>query len=248
MCVFGVMRTQPLLIGLLEWSKPVVLWCLGLGLALLAVRRPAGGTRRLLWTVPLAVLALADCGLELAYLVKGRPGQRVTCCTQFIETEVESAAHSAGPGLGPGLGPGSAWVCPAAHWTLTAGLLVLCSSPAGFLLVPGRLSRVAGLGLVGLLGLSHLFLGYWTWKYFLAPRVLQLPYHFCVYELITDTWAMGLAAALLVAGSACLLWPLVLEVRRRESPNAVARLQEGIFRLCGLALLSQLVIVGIHLP
>ena len=33
-----------------------------------------------------------------------------------------------------------------------------------------------------------------------APRVLALPYHHCVYELLTDTPAMGLAGAMTLAG------------------------------------------------
>src|SRR5579885_2383442 len=132
MCVYGVTRTQPALIGLLQWSKPIVLWCLGLWLVLHSVERPAWTSWRLLGTFLVAVLALADCNLELVCLIRESPGQRVTCCTQFIETEVVFEAHSTD--IASSLGPNIVGVFSTAHWILTAGLLDLCFFPVGFLL------------------------------------------------------------------------------------------------------------------
>ena len=71
------------------------------------------------------------------------------------------------------------------------------------------------------LGGLNLVATQWAWVDVLAPRVLRLPYHHCVYELITGTPALGLAALLAIAGSAGLSGPLALLAWRRRAPQCL---------------------------
>ena len=99
---------------------------------------------------------------------------------------------------------------------------------------------------LALLGVCNLLTTYWAWQHTVAPIVLQLPYHHCVYELLTDTPAFGVAAVLAIAGNGCLLWSLALHWFRGRAPEAIATAQKSVYWLCGVALVSQLIIVGVN--
>ncbi|HKQ61754.1 MAG TPA: hypothetical protein VJS92_10705, partial [Candidatus Polarisedimenticolaceae bacterium] len=99
---------------------------------------------------------------------------------------------------------------------------------------------------LALLGGANLFVAHAAWTSELAPRVLGLPYHHCIYELLTDTLALGPAALMAVAGSAGLAWPLALQFGRRCDPETIGAVQRAIYRYCAVALASELWIVAIH--
>ena len=84
-----------------------------------------------------------------------------------------------------------------------------------------------------------LCVSYAFWRDVLAPRVLGLPYHRCVHELLTDTVALGPAALMTLAATACTLCtPLA-----HGAPALSARL----FRAATLGHASALVLVAAHL-
>ena len=85
-----------------------------------------------------------------------------------------------------------------------------------------------------------------AWVDVAAPIVLQLPYHHCLYELLTDTPVLGAAALLTLAGHGGLCWALGLRFFRRHSAYTVSSLQSAIYGLSALAITSELLIVAFH--
>ena len=75
----------------------------------------------------------------------------------------------------------------------------------------------------------------------LAPRVLGLPYHRCVYELLTDTRALGLAALLLFGATCSAAWPPLL----RSAPEG-ERVGVALYRSGFVLHISSLLLVAVH--
>jgi hypothetical protein len=249
MCIYGVTRMQPGLVSTLQVAKPAVLLAVGFWLLLEWADRqartsPLASAKR---GVALAVAALAalDCLTELTYLGADRAGPRITCCTQFLEVR-GAVGSGAVPGI-PILADLPQGLVLAVYFALNlltvAGCRYLSRRD-----IPGSacagLIWPLGLLLVGTLGLVATWWAGWD---AIAPRVLGLPYHHCIYELITDTDALGLAAALAVIGNGGLLWPVLIQPLRGKAPEAIAAVQKRVYAWCGLMIGSELLIVGVHL-
>ena len=188
-------------------------------------------TRGLLATAT-GLLVLAGSAAELAYIFAHKVGQQVTCCTQYLETA--AAAPGSGSGLAArSIGGGALFV--GVQLLILAGALVLARGPATRLRGPLPVALAT-------LGIGNLLVTYDFWREQLAPHVLQLPYHRCIYELLTATRALGLAAVLTVAGSAVLAWPPLL----RGTPHAEA-VARRIYGFALVAALSSHLIVALHL-
>ncbi len=245
MCAFGVTRVEPGLVGALQWLKPVLLLMIGFWWLLAVADRRADGatllTTRIALTIPIAVVAIGESVVETVYLVREKAGQPVTCCTQFLDTEAASISANLSPIARLGATP--PWVSLSAYLLLTLVVVVVC----------WRLARtrrgwgpVTWVGLAGL-AIANLLVTQWGWIDAVAPRVLRLPYHHCIYELITDMPALGVAALLVVIGNGMLVWPAGLALWRRRAPEAIGALQREVCAAGGVALGSALLIVVVQL-
>ncbi|HMB70127.1 MAG TPA: hypothetical protein VKU85_12480, partial [bacterium] len=184
MCAFGVTQVRPEWVQALQWLKPTLFAALGfwwlLEIADRNVARPAFARWRWGLAVPLALLALAESGAEIGYVLIEKVGTPVTCCTQFLETAAATPTR--------GLVPLARFGVDAPGWILAAYALSHLLVIAGCLALARRRgpARVAVMGVLAVAGAANLLVTQWTWLQVVAPRVLQLPYHRCVYELLTD--------------------------------------------------------------
>ncbi|MBT8484110.1 MAG: hypothetical protein HKO59_12300 [Phycisphaerales bacterium] len=240
MCVFGVTRIEPELVRLLQWGKPVLLaglgfwWVLGLADADATTTRPL---RVRTWlTIPLALGVLVECGIELIYLLREKVGQPVTCCARFRDTEAAAISDNLSPLYGLSVQTPAVTVV-----AYVAGSLLVAVA-ATWLSRRPRPAPVAAWLLVAGVAVS-LLLTHWAWVDVVAPRVLRLPYHHCTYELLTDTIALGPAAVLTIFGHVAVVMPPWLAIAGAQSPRWDGRL----YRTGAIAIVSSLVIVGLHL-
>ncbi len=266
MCVYGVTRIQPDMVTTLQITKPLLLLGMGLwwilGVADRRNKTPVFLRVRFVGLLPLASLAAFDCVVEAIYLVVRKVGQPVTCCTQFLETQAAGVSQNVSPLAAEGVG--SPAVTVAAYFSLNALLIAgafylnsyggwhgqrwrgrvfpKAAEPAGPFI--GKSLIFAGLVLIPLVNLA---LTRWAWLDTVAPRVLQLPYHHCIYELITNIPALSFAAVMALLGNGCLLWPLALQVWHARAPEAIADLQRSIYGLAAITLATELLIVGVHI-
>jgi hypothetical protein len=245
MCAFGVTRIEPTLVAAIELAKPLVLSGFGFWwLVVLLERRTdhAVFTRaRNRLAVVLALAAAFESALEIAYVLHEKVGHPVTCCTQFLDTQAASAGASVAQQSPSVLGGHLALYC-AVNALAVAFALAAWRAPNE----SSRWRAPASSLVLAALALANLWVTYSTWLAVVAPRVLGLPYHHCVYELLTDTPALGLAAVLACTGNACLLWPLGLAPWKSRAPEAVERLQSSVYAAGALSLASSIFIVLVH--
>jgi hypothetical protein len=243
MCAYGVARVDHARVVALEWLEPLVLLALGFHALLGAIDRRGGGGAfarvRIAAGIPVALLALAQCALELDYLFRDKLGTPVTCCSQ--------GSGAAGASIDWDALPWSARASPIVAWCLFFGLnllvIALCTWRAK-LRAPRRTTSISIA--LATLGLVNLAVTYDAWAGVLAPRVLGLPYHHCVYELLTNTLALGPAAICAVAGNACLLWPVALAPWRSRAPQAIENVANAVYVGCAVALATEILIVAVH--
>jgi hypothetical protein len=241
MCAYGVTRLRPEMVAALEWGKPALLALLAGWWALAWIERRAGrplfGRTRAAAAIPLALLAAGDCVLGVAWIAADKLEQPVTCCSQ-----------SAGPGSVPIASstlPFARGGAAALEVALYVALGLLAAALA-WRRSRATAGRAPWSWLVAALALAHLYFAGGAWLDAVAPRVLGLPYHHCVYEVVTRAPAMGLAAALTIAGSVGLLGAALLGFVRRCAPDAVDSVTRSIERGSAHALLGALAIVAVH--
>lgn len=245
MCTYGVSQIHPQVVRLLEIGLPLTLWCVGASLLLTWVdrRTPTGPlSRRRAWTtLGAAAVALATFSLEARYVLLPKAGQPVSCCTQLSGSGVMALPTRS---LFPAGGPGG----HALPLTLYFGLTALVIAAAlWWAAAPASRGRTLLREALPILGILTLALSWAVWIASVAPLALRLPHHHCLYELLTDTLAMGLAGAATVAGCAGLVWlPVIAALGRPAAEEADLALRQ-VARACALALASSLTIVAIHI-
>ena len=249
MCSFGVTRVQPELVLALQILKPIVLLAIGFWWLVSHIdqQTTTGALLRVraFLAIVAGMLVLGECSTELVYLFSQKVGQRVTCCTQFLETSAANIGAGAGPFRLVGLNDTTT--------TIILFLLLQVVVIAMALWMRKRIDRGAGTPsiispiVLLFLSMASLWITRWVWIDLVAPRVLELPYHHCLYELVTDIPAFSLAAVLAVVGHGCLCWPVALEFFRGRQPDSVRSVQAGIFGFCAVAIASELLIVAVHL-
>lgn len=249
MCTYGVTRIQPGLVRALEVLKPLTLFVLGFWWLLELVNRRTPGRRlagpSFTLTLVAAGLVLAECATEGVYLFAKKTGKPVTCCSQFLDTGGSSLRPDRAWFEASVIGiPGSALlVTYVLHLAVITGAILLArrARRGGAPLAGARPLALAAAGLVNLAATRV------AWHDSVAPRVLQLPYHHCVYELLTDIPVMGFAAMLTVAGTAGLAWPALLGAWGRRAPGEIVGIQARVYSLAVVALASALLVVTILL-
>jgi len=250
MCAFGVAGINPVLTATIQIIAPVALCMFGLALTVGATKGESltrhGPKRYAAPALAASVLGLAAAAAEFAYAFVTKTGKPVSCCTQFLETDASRLARTANPLSAMGL-PTSA--TPIAYYVLSLAVIAASLYLARRCKNPNERIGLAAALAVAALGIADLFVADWTWHDVVAPRVLQLPYHHCLYEIITDVPLMAFAAGLAVAGNLILTWPAILTLLTLREPGdaGVRRIQRTIYRCAALALASHLVVVTIHI-
>jgi len=229
MCAYGVTRVQAEWVRAVQALGPAFLFTAGLWLAFAAAcARP-----RLALASVAASLALASSIAELIYLAADKGGQAVTCCTQFSSAPATLERV------------GVQWTAsPLAHPASFAllQLVLLVGAPWMGRAAAVHRSARAWLGpLLTVAAAANLAVSHAFWRDELAPRVLGLPYHRCVYELLTDTRALGLAALLLFGATCSAAWPPLL----RSAPEG-ERVGVALYRSGFVLHISSLLLVAVH--
>jgi hypothetical protein len=256
MCIYGVTQVGagsvgpsgwlPALLGVLQWSKPALVFAGGAWFVLYALNRQTVSgplLPRLFGALPaLAVLALADAAVELTYLAIPKIDVLPSsgCCTA-----------PAGDGwtswftAGSDEDTGRTWLWLAyygGNLALIAALWGVAFRPN---VIPGgwRLGSLLAGG-VAVAVVSGVFLAEVA-----APTLLHLPFHRCVYDLIPQAPEAILAVTLFLAGCFLLGWAGVAHVwgRSPQSGPAVNHAVRWLLRLSAWTYLASLLMLSLEL-
>jgi hypothetical protein len=251
MCAYGVTRVQPELATAVQWAKPLLLALLGAWFVLAAVDRRSDAATfarlRLLASVPLALLALGECALEAAWIASDKLEHEVSCCTQLADLAGGRVSQNVSPLALAGLD--APWKTFAAYFVLgslvVAALRALARRPAR----PDARATGPRVG-VALLAAAFLVVAQWAWLDAVAPRVLGLPYHHCLYEVVTRAPMMGVAAMATIFGGVAPWLAAALSFARGATPEATGTITDSVRlleRAAALALAASLLIVVVHI-
>ena len=243
MCIEGVTRigngsvgaasSLPPLLGVLQVSKPLVVFACGVWIVLHVAGRRARGAhagRALAALLVCGALATADAVAELAYL--GIPKQETTLASGCCSVGSQPASHT-----GP-LANGSTGLLSAAFWSVGVALVATLASGER------RLRRMAAGGrwLAMALGLAiaSVPLGVAYLGAVAAPAFLRLPHHRCAYCLIAGAPESLLLVALYASGAFAVGWAAVaawLAPQGSRRPLALPLLRWARFAYVGALLM-----------
>jgi len=239
MCIYGVTRigagsagasrSLPALLSLLQLLKPVLLFAAGSWFVIYRLHResPDGTLLRSLGVLAVVVgcLLIADAAVQSAYLVIPKRSESLStgCCTVAVSadrTPVASATDIDWLGGATGLS--------VLGFALTVGMaLGVRRYRAARSTSWAWLPLIAG-GAVAALWVNGVFL-----REVAAPRILGLPYHHCVYDLIPRAPEAIIGGGLFVGATFCVGWAIVAALLGRhaggapQSDIAVRRLMRG---------------------
>jgi len=243
MCAYGVTRIQPELVRMTQVLGPLALYAAALWLAFASAageREAQGGAARplhLALALCAGALGLAQSAAALAYFVAPKGVTEVTCCGAV--TGAAAAALRLDPGTRDS-NFGAPWVFWSAQLLLALALGLRGRAGTVWGVRGVRLGKFSDLALAAL-ACGMAWISYAFWRDQLAPAVLGLPYHRCVYELLTETRGLGFAALCQAMALALATWPLLLRWAG-DAGEAGARAARGSLVLA----LSGALIVAVH--
>jgi hypothetical protein len=253
MCIYGVTqigtgsvgaaRFLPGLLVAMQLLKPALVFAGGAWLVLhvLNGRTPSGplAGRTLLALLVVGVLATADAGAEIAYLVIPKKEEFVTggCCTAAFDSAGGASRFVPRAWIGESDRP----VLNGLYYALNGGAALALFAALRFGWMRKWLGILFGL-LVLSVGFNALFLVEAA-----APVLLHLPYHHCPYDLLPLVPESMVAIGLFVLGAFAVGWACVASWLGRHqetealAPPMVARLLSlGLFGYLGSLVMMSL--------
>jgi len=250
MCIFGVTQVKPAFTKFIETVKPFVFWLIGAWL-LLHVLDQATKTsplmrRRLLLLSLVSIIVFIDSIGEAVLVTQIRPGSPVSCCTTVTDLLNRPTRTTPESLLGLQYAQHLGILYFVTNLTLI-GLIALILWRKKLEVTSQR--RRLWLGFIFLFSLCNAVVFLLSQIEVIAPKIMHLPYHHCLYclwQYVPDSMLMFL---LFVLGTFAVGWAFGLDIvgRVKETADILPRYLKGIYTF-GLSCLSvSLIIVILHL-
>ena len=244
MCVAGVAQIQSSMARLLQTVKPLVFFAVGGWLLLNMLDRttktgPLMKKKFLLLSL-VSLFVIGDSLGEMVYLFKVKATSSVACCTTIFDVPSRSSALIPRSIFGEGYG---GLMIPIYYISnsIVIGFL-------GILLWTGG-TGIVTLSVASLLAILNIpFTGICALEK-VAPALMELPYHHCLYCFPKNVPDGAIIITLFVIGTFSSGWALMLKALGR-SPETEATLHRYIKNLLWLSfvgLLSSMMMVSVHL-
>lgn len=248
MCIFGVTQFNPSMSSALQIFKPLVFFLTGGWLLLNQLDRKSETAplfrRKFLFLSVVSVMAFADSAGEVIYFTSMNTETSVACCTTFFDLPERMTAVLPISILGKAY---EKYMLPS-YYTMNISLMALMG--ASYLrlksnkpLLPG--TTIAGAVLAVLTAVLTVFAMFEV----IAPELMGLPYHHCVYCMWQYVPDSVLLTALFILGVFLPCWAFLLNVMGRHSETDAA-LKGYIMNLYFFGAVStgaSLLMVTIHL-
>lgn len=244
MCVAGVTQIQAGMARLLQTIKPLVFFAVGGWLLLNMLDRstktgPLMEKKFLLLSL-VSLLVIGDSLGEMVYLFKVKATTSVACCTTIFDVPSRSSAMIPKSIFGEGYG---GLMIPIYYisnaivlgfigillWTGSTGIVALSS--AFFL-------ALVSVPITGVCALEKI-----------APTLMELPYHHCLYCFPKNVPDGAIIIALFVIGTFSMGWAFMLKLlgRSSETEKTLHKYIKNLLWLAFVGLLSSMAMVSVHL-
>jgi hypothetical protein len=250
MCIFGVTQVRPIFTKFQEILKPLVLFLIGSWILVYMLDRatktsPLMG-RKLLFLSILSLIVIVDSIGDVALMITIRPGSVVSCCTTV--TDILSRPTRTTPQAI--LGPEYKQTLEISYFVANLILIGLI----GYIQWGKKLETTSpwkriSLGLISLFAIINGFIFILSQIEAIAPKIMHLPYHHCLYclwQYVPDSIAIYL---LFILGTFAVGWAFTTDAigRKGEAAEILPRYLKGIYGLALFCLSASLVMVIIHL-
>lgn len=250
MCIFGVTQVKPLFTKFQEILKPVVFFLIGAWLLIhkldLATETSPLMRRKLLFLSLLSVVVIADSAGDTVLIMSIKPGFLVSCCTTVTDI-LTRPTRTTPESL---LGPGYTRILEISYVISNLIFLVIL----GFVRWGRKWHSITpwtgiSLLLIFLFALVNGFLFILAQIEVLAPKIMGLPYHHCLYCLWQYVPDSIVTYLLFVLGTFSVGWGFTTAAigGKGEAVLILPHYIRGIYSFAFFCLLGSLVMVIIHL-
>ncbi len=251
MCIFGTRNLLPRLTRFLEVAKPLLfvvglVWLLLFRLERFYTTRQTGvaSRRGLLLLLLCSVLALVESGGSAWLWMRASGDLAVSCCTTITDIPSRFTVWMPEALFGTEYDQ-VLWGVYYGGNLVMVGLLIFVL----LLLALHRGGVAWGLATVFMGAVANVVLTVMAAIEVLAPRLMHLPFHHCLYCLVQNVADAPLFAALFIVGTSCCLagWPLWLLARSWAAGAPLLRMERRLMQTACLFLAGSLVMITVHL-
>lgn len=252
MCMFGVTQILPSTVVFLQIIKPVSFFIIGGWLLCYYVDKSTPTSplarRNLFFLLLVCCIFTADCIGDLYYVLCMKPLMTVSCCATFFDVPLRPSAMIPQAVFGRHFQKVLFVTYYLTNIILTALLFV--SASGKWLSLPS-LSRKIILCCQSTFGMVNIPIVIYTFIEIIAPRLMQLPYHHCIYCFIGNGMVPDspIMIGLFVTGIFATGWTGIIRLicMNEETKEIAGRLLVKINNMAAFCLLSSVIMVTIHL-
>lgn len=252
MCMFGVTQILPSTVIFLQLIKPISFFIMGGWLLWYYVDKslPTAPLARqnLFFLLIVCSILLADCIGDIFYVVRMKPLMSVSCCATFFDVPLRPSAMIPQAIFGKNFQK-TLFIIYYSTNIILITLLFTTLSKKWTLLAP--LPKKLILYGQAALGVINLPIVIFTYFENIAPRLMQLPYHHCIYCFMGNGTVPDapIMLGLFVIGTFGIGWMGMLRLlfKNEEVRPAAERIFVKINSLSAFCLLASILMVTIHL-
>lgn len=252
MCMFGVTRILPNTVTFLQIIKPVSFFIMGGWLLCYYVDKsiPTAPLARknLFFLLPVCVVLLVDSGADIYYVLRMKPLMSVSCCATFFDVPLRPSAMIPQAIFGEHFQNVLFLLYYLTNILLIALLSVSLSKKWTSLTSLSRKIIIYSQAVVGSVNIPIVIYSFFE---NVAPRLMQLPLHHCIYcflgkGIVPDAPIM---LGLFIIGTFAIGWMGILRLmcRSTETQSVIERLLKRVNGVSVFCLLTSLVMVTTHL-
>ena len=250
MCIYGVTQVLPGLCGFLEIIKPIIFFLIG-GWLLLHLLTMQSKTRllvlkKIMFLLVITAAIFIDSLGDLFFFLNMNSDTTVTCCTTALDSSLRISL------IGCRYLLGQYYEKPLLFIYYLSNLLLL--GIAGYVLLEKKLEvkeirRKRFLKLVFIMGLINFFLTGLAMFEIIAPRLMKLPYHHCLYCLLQYVPDSFLIIGFFMLGTFGFGWAFGLEIitTDKETSGNLSGFLNRLYQFSFLGLSLSLIMVTFHL-
>ena len=249
MCIFGVTQVKPWLTNVLEIMKPVSVFLFGAWLLLHSLDRKTKRSdllrRKLFFLSIMGPIIILECVAEMWLLAKISPSITVSCCTTVTDLLNRPTRVVPDALLGARYG----FFLEAGYWAAAVLMISLMAVLLWIKRLEGLRHRRLWLGFAAAMSVlvtSPLFV--LAMIETIAPRIMKLPFHHCLYCLWQYVPSSILIFVLFIIGTYAPVWAFVLDLvgSKGEAATLLPVFQRKVYGLGIASMGASVVLLAVH--
>ncbi|MCF6157482.1 MAG: hypothetical protein E3K32_02685 [wastewater metagenome] len=251
MCMFGVTQILPSTVIFLQIIKPVAFFVMGGWLLCYAVDKSTPTTplarRNLYFLLIVCSILLIDSAADISYVLRMKPLMSVSCCATFFDTPLRPSAMIPQAILGSNYQDILFILYYAVNIVLIALLFTSLSKKWQSLPASSKKYILYGQAALGIVNIPIVIFAFFE---IIAPGLMQLPFHHCIYCFMGNGTVPDapIMLGMFVIGTFAIGWMGILRplCKNKEVQPVTERMLVKVNHLAVFCLLASLIMVTVH--